>query len=392
MAEEPTNRETEDLSRGADRGAFEARPDAPGSEASPRGRPPRRRRPRFVPRLKTVIILLLLALPLGAAAGIAKATYEYSEEYDGKILPGATIAGVDVGGMGRERALRAVRKALRPQMQRTVKVTWEDHTWKVTPDELGARSDAAAAVERALAASGDVSMFEKAQMRFLDEDLDFNHDVALKYPKKGAAAYIQGLASEFNRRATDASIDYSSGWVEIVPDRTGREIQTDESSKALLSALRKGKRVAYLDVKTFKPEVTEEDFDQVVLLRQSDYTVYVYNDGEITHEWPVAIGQSAYPTPTGLWTVIDKVMGPSWTNPDPTGWGADMPDYIPPGPSNPLGVAAIYWDASGIRFHGTSATYSIGTAASHGCVRLTNDDILEMYDVVEVGSPIVSIY
>ena len=93
-----------------------------------------------------------------------------------------------------------------------------------------------------------------------------------------------------------------------------------------------------------------------------------------------------------MWTVIAKVMGPDWTNPDPDGWGKDMPDYIPPGPSNPLGVAAIYWDAAGIRFHGTSDTGSIGTAASHGCVRLTNDDILEMYDVVEVGSPIVSTY
>ena len=69
-----------------------------------------------------------------------------------------------------------------------------------------------------------------------------------------------------------------------------------------------------------------------------------------------------------------------------------MPEYIPPGPSNPLGVAAIYWDASGIRFHGTASTSSIGTAASHGCVRLTNDDIMEMYDVVDIGSPIVSIY
>ena len=89
---------------------------------------PERKRRRFVPRLKTVVILLLLALPLAAAAGIAKATYDYSEEYDGRILPGATIAGVDVGGMSRQRAMKAVRRALKPQMEREVKVTWKDHT------------------------------------------------------------------------------------------------------------------------------------------------------------------------------------------------------------------------------------------------------------------------
>lgn len=349
-------------------------------------------RRRFVPRLRTIVFLVLLALPLAAAAGIAKATYEYSDEYEGRILPGATIAGVDVGGMNRKKAMRTVKRALQPQMDRTVKVVWEEEVWKVTPEELGARSDAAAAVERALAQSGDVSMWDKAQMRFLDEDFDFDDDVALKYPKKGAEAYIQGLASEFNRQATDASIDYSSGWVEFVKERMGREIQAEESSKALLSALRRGERVARLDVKTFKPEVTTEDFDQVLLLRQSDFTLYLYEDGKITNEWPVAIGQPAYPTPTGIWHVIDKVIGPSWTNPDPDGWGADMPAYIPPGPDNPLGVAAVYWDAAGIRFHGTSATGSIGTAASHGCVRMYNEDILELYDLIDVGATIVSTY
>ena len=392
MAEEHTDREGHTPlqqpgeSRTPDPDAGPQGPTAPLPESGGRTRR------RFVPRLRTVVILLLLALPLAAAAGIAKATYDYSEDYDGRILPGATIAGVDVGGMNRKRALKAVKEALEPQMERKVKVVWEEQVWKVTPKALGARSDAAAAVERALQESGEVSMWEKAQMRFLDEDFEFDDDVALKYPKKGASAYIEGLASEFNRQATDASIDYSSGWVEIVPERTGREIQTEESSKALLSALRRGQRVARLDVKTYKPDVTREDFDQVLLLRQSDYTLYLYQDGKITNEWPVAIGQPAYPTPTGIWHVVDKVMGPSWTNPDPEGWGADMPAYIPPGPDNPLGVAAVYWDASGIRFHGTSATYSIGTAASHGCVRMYNEDVVELYNLVEVGATIVSTY
>jgi lipoprotein-anchoring transpeptidase ErfK/SrfK len=83
---------------------------------------------------------------------------------------------------------------------------------------------------------------------------------------------------------------------------------------------------------------------------------------------------------------------PTWINPDPTGWGASMPAMIPPGPGNPLGVRAINWTAPGIRFHGTSATSSIGTAASHGCVRMYNEDVIELYDVVKVGTPIVSIY
>jgi hypothetical protein len=67
-----------------------------------------------------------------------------------------------------------------------------------------------------------------------------------------------------------------------------------------------------------------------------------------------------------------------------------MPAEIPPGPGNPLGVRAINWSAPAIRFHGTSATYSLGYNASHGCVRMSNEDVIELYDMIEVGTPIVS--
>ena len=81
---------------------------------------------------------------------------------------------------------------------------------------------------------------------------------------------------------------------------------------------------------------------------------------------------------------------PTWVNPDPDGWGADMPEVIPPGPDNPLGTRALNWSAPAIRFHGTSADYSIGYNASHGCVRLHMSDVEQLYELVDVGTPIVS--
>ena len=402
--DEGLNREGFDPARRADDGARAPSPAAVTerweadeatdrrSSARPTGRGPRSRRRRRLPRLKTLLVSLLIALPLAALAGAAYATYDYSEEYKGKILPGATIAGVDVGGMNRAEALRAVRKALRPQMHREVTVRWRHRSWTVTPAQLGARNDARTAVEAALAESSDAGMLDKAQMKLLGKDLDFREDVALRYPRRGAFAFIEGLASEFDLEPRDASIDYSSGWVEIVPERAGREVNTKKSGRALLAALRSGARVARLNVKVLKPEVTREAYDQVLLLRQSDYELHLYQDGKITHTYTVAVGQPAYPTPTGLYEVTLKRYMPTWINPDPEGWGASMPDMIPPGPSNPLGLRALNWDASGIRFHGTSNIGSLGTAASHGCVRLSNDDVIELYDLVDVGTPIVSIY
>lgn len=352
----------------------------------------RRRKHRFVPRLKTLIIMFLLAIPLALAAIGAYATNSYSEKYEDKILPGATIAGIDVGGMSRREAVRAVKDEIGPQMRREINVEWRKQSWKVTPRQLGARSDAAAAVERALVASQDTSMFDKAQMRWLGKDLDFSEDVALRYPKKGAVSFIAGLAQEFNENPLDASLDYSSGWVEFVKETMGRQVDEKASARNLLGALRSGDGTANLEVDLNKPDVLVKDFEQVLLLRQSEHTLYFYQDQKITHEWVVATGQPAYPTPTGLWHVSELRYMPTWINPAPDGWGSDMPDSIPPGIGNPLGLRAINWDASGIRFHGTSDIGSLGTSASHGCVRMSNDDVIELYDMVEVGTPIVSVY
>jgi L,D-transpeptidase ErfK/SrfK len=74
-------------------------------------------------------------------------------------------------------------------------------------------------------------------------------------------------------------------------------------------------------------------------------------------------------------------------NPAPTGWGAGAPAEIPPGPGNPLGTRALYLDAPGIRIHGTYDADSIGTYASHGCIRMRIADAEELYPLVPVGTP-----
>ena len=356
-----------------------------------------RRRFSFVRRHpKGVIGLLVLLILVALATFAVLATNAYGNKYEGKILPGAQIAGVDVGGMSRQGAIAAVRDAIEPQLDRKVRVTWRNEKFIVTPGELGARSNAVAAVDAALSESDDASFLDLAKMRWLSRDLDFNQTVALKYPRSGVHDFIAGVAGDFNRKPEDASLDYSTGWLKLVPSQMGRKVDKKASETRLYGALTSGSHGAPLEVEMIKPEVTAADFDQALLLRQGDFRVYLYERQggklKITHDWLVAVGQPAYPTPTGLWEVVDKVSMPTWINPDPDGWGASMPASIPPGIGNPLGLRAVYWDASGIRFHGTSDIGSLGNAASHGCVRLSNDDVIELYNLVDVGTPIVSTY
>lgn len=351
----------------------------------------KRRFPR--PGKRAAIILAVIGgLAVLGIGGVSYATYDYSNDYEGRILPGAEIAGVDVSGMTRRQAISAVRGAMSDQMDELVTITWEDKTWEGTRADLGARLDVKAAVQAALSASSETSFLKKAQMRVFGDEFDFSRAVAIRYPMSGVRAFVAGIASDFAREPRDASVDYSSGWVKFLKAQQGREVQIEKSARSLAGALRSGSSASELSVETIEPEVTEDTYERVLLVHIGENKLYFYEDGKITHEWTVATGMPDFMTPTGEFQVELMRYMPTWVNPHPDeGWGASMPAVIPPGLGNPLGLRAINWSAPNIRFHGTSATYSLGYNASHGCVRMANEDVVELYDMVDVGVPIISV-
>lgn len=109
---------------------------------------------------------------------------------------------------------------------------------------------------------------------------------------------------------------------------------------------------------------------------------------KIVKSYKISIGMEGFNTPRGTFKVIKKRKNPTWYNPKAE-WSKDMPETIGPGPGNPLGTRALYLNAPNIRIHGTYKSGSIGTAASHGCIRMLIKDSEELYDLVPVGTPTV---
>jgi lipoprotein-anchoring transpeptidase ErfK/SrfK len=335
----------------------------------------------------------LLAILSIAGASIAYAGLNYSHRYEGHILPGSTIDGTPVGGLTSKEALKKVRATVRPALTRRIEVTWRNKTWTVTPKELGAKSDARAAVDAAMDRSAQQSFTEKLRMRLFHRGLGFHRGVAITYPKQGVRGFVHGISSGFDTDAADAHLDYSTGWVDIVPEKAGRAVRVHLTQQRIMKALRTGSSHVSLAAKKLEPSVGTDAFQQVLLVRIGENKLYLYENGEITHTYTVATGREEFPTPQGQFEVINKRYMPTWVNPAPTGWGSNMPASIGPGPDNPLGLRAIDWSASGIRFHGvpTSELSSLGYNASHGCIRMSNADAIELFDLVDVGTPIVSI-
>jgi len=363
------------------------------THARPAARPAWR---TWVRRALLALLLLAAGIAAGAVAMAVRDVVEFRAALDGRILPGATIAGVDVGGMTEEEALAAVQATIRPTLERTVALVRGDQRWETTPRDLGATDNSAALVAEALEAGPERTLLEMARLRWIDKEIDFDRDVAITRPDEGARRWVESIAQAINSPPVDARLDYSTGWVTIVPEQEGITVDVEASTNAFLTMLDEGGSEAELVAKTTPPAVTTAAFRQVLLLRQDERKLYLYQNGEITHEWIVTVGTGSYPTPRGEFYVSLKRYMPTWVNPAPNGWGANMPAQIGPGPSNPLGVRALNWStldggATAIRFHGTQAVSQLGGAASHGCVRLSNPDVIELYDLVEEGARIVSI-
>lgn len=167
-----------------------------------------------------------------------------------------------------------------------------------------------------------------------------------------------------------------------VAAQTGEAIaplSTQSSSPTLEPSL------VFPDLPPIQPTLPEAPAAVRVVLRLGQRRVYVYQGETVRASYPVAVGKSGWETPTGSFQVISMLEHPAWISP----WTGEV---IPAGPNSPLGERWIAFWTDGrdyIGFHGTPNRSSVGQAASHGCVRMYNEHIRELYTLVSMGTPVI---
>jgi lipoprotein-anchoring transpeptidase ErfK/SrfK len=129
-----------------------------------------------------------------------------------------------------------------------------------------------------------------------------------------------------------------------------------------------------------------------ILISQSARKLYLVIDGRTAVAYPVAVARKGMEW-SGPARVAAKYVEPAWSPPDSVRRDhPGLPDVIPGGsPRNPMGARALLLDRSEIAIHGTSRAMraSIGAAASYGCIRMLNEDVIDLYDRVAVGTPVI---
>lgn len=126
-----------------------------------------------------------------------------------------------------------------------------------------------------------------------------------------------------------------------------------------------------------------------IVIETSERRLYLVLEDGKAMKYGIGVGRDGFRW-SGTHRITRKAEWPGWTPPPAMRKRVpDLPAYMPGGPDNPLGARALYIGSTLYRVHGTSEPWSIGQAVSSGCIRLTNDDITDLYDRVQVGALIV---
>jgi lipoprotein-anchoring transpeptidase ErfK/SrfK len=341
-----------------------------------------------------VVLFVALSLLAAGGAGSAYAAYRYERAHHSKILPGVRIAGVDVGDMNRGEALAALRNRLDHLLQRKISVRAGDRTAEYSLAQLGLSADPTRAVTRALRLSRSYSWVARVYHRLTHKPVGRSVGVAFSFDPARVNEVVRAVGNRVDVPAQDAGIQYvNEQTIEMVHSKPGRALRAFVSRNRLRKAVlsRHAKTVRF-PMMTVQPKVTDAHVGKTIVVNRTTNMLTLYDGFHVERRYPVATAMQGFLTPSGSWQVIDKVEWPTWHNPclgQPGCWAASEPAEIPPGPDNPLGTRALYLSAPGIRIHGTPSDSSIGTYASHGCIRMHIPESEALYPLVPVGTKVI---
>lgn len=332
----------------------------------------------------------VLVVLLGGAAFSA---YHYEESRAGRILPGVSIGGIEVGGMTRAQAIAAVRRGSTPQLGTTMTVTAAGHTWKTTPQQLGQHAAVVTAVDAALKQDRSMGVLSRFWHRFRNAPVD--HNVPLRLVGgSGIGTFVDQLTKTVDRDPVDAQLTTDGTRLIHVAPHPGRTVNVPAAVAALKSALAHQSASVSIPTASVKPKVTASTLGVTIVVRVDQNRLYLYKGFHVERTWPVATAKPGFTTPTGDWKIWQKAEWPTWYNPAPDGWAANDPLVVPGGIENPMGARGLYLSAPGlILIHGTSPSErpSIGHYESHGCIRMLNENVEQLYPLVPVGTHVLVI-
>jgi len=342
--------------------------------------------PRNITLISSVVALALV-LCLGAIF-VADASSGDSVEN------GIKIANVDVGGLTKDEARAKVQEELVAPLQKPVTISTAGSDMRLTAKQARTTVDVEATVDKAIEEGREGGVFARTWRGITGGERKVTVKPTIEYSKAAVDQLVERVEAKLNRNPRNAKASFEPGDVSIRRSRNGRKVVSDKLRADVLAELTSatGDRTVAAPLRTTRPKITnakvERRYPVVVEVNRGAYQLTLYKKLKKVKSYGIAVGQAGLETPAGLYEIANKAINPAWTVPN-SSWAGSLAGQVIPGGTaqNPLKSRwlGVY---DGVGVHGTADSGSIGSNASHGCIRMLIPDVEELYDQVPVGSPI----
>ena len=335
-----------------------------------------------------ILVAVLLLLLVGGAV----AAYAYDSSRKDRIAEGVTVAGTDVGGMSTAQARRVLIRDLKEPLEQPVAVVYKGKRFNLSAEDAGVSADIGGMVDEAIAKSREGNIVTRVTRDLTGGEETVQVAARVSYSEDAVNKLVRRVKRRLDQPAKDAEVSFPS--LEEVKEQTGIRVKREVMKQRIAQALtvpgvdRRVKAV----VAVVKPKVTQADlaakYPVLLVADRNAFQLRLYKDLQLQKQYTVAVGAVGFDTPAGMYHIQNKAVDPAWTVPN-SDWAGSLAGTVVPGgsPENPLKARWLgIFDGAGI--HGTDQTYSLGSAASHGCIRMAIPDVIELYDQVPVGAPI----
>lgn len=340
------------------------------------------------------LLLIGTALLLALGVGGASALYAYDGSRSQLLAEGVEIGGVDVGGMGIDEARALLGRQLLEPLSHDIVVIHRKRGWVVPPGDLRVSTDLEAPLRAALRATRSGSFLGRAYRDLTGGRLRLDLPLRVSYSGRAVDEFVRRVKSTLDRRPREARSDVSLNGVRISPSRRGLAVRARELERALRSELLRptDRRVVRVPARVLHPTVTtaelEAKFRRLITISRREKELRLFVRGRLVKKYRIAVGRIGYETPAGLYEIRNKATDPAWYVPNKPWAGKLAGKVVPPDdPKNPIKARWMgFYSGAGI--HGTPDAASIGSAASHGCIRMTVPDVIDLYERVPVHTPL----
>jgi lipoprotein-anchoring transpeptidase ErfK/SrfK len=335
---------------------------------------------------------ILVAVTVAALIIGAVAAYAYDSSRDDLIAKGVTVAGVNVGGMSATEARTKLKRELGDSLEKPVTVKFRNRSFKLTAKRAELRADLDGMATDALHASRDGTIISRVARDITGGEEDAQIPAEVHYSREAVTTFVGNVKKSLDRPAQDATLNFPS--LTKVKEKDGVVVDEGGLQQRVEQAITVPGvgRTAKPPVRIKHPKVTRAElakkYPTLIVVERGAFKLNFYRHLRLQHSYTIAVGQIGLETPAGLYHIANKAVNPAWHVPN-SAWAGSLAGTVVPGGTaqNPLKARWLgIFDGAGI--HGTDQLYSLGTAASHGCIRMAIPDVIQLYDQVPVGAPI----